>query len=85
VTGDTDLSAATVVEFRQAIRAGRLKPGMPETKHILGKMFLASFLASVDTPWFDARFRQARICRFRRPPPAASFTHQKKMHGRIFA
>ncbi len=40
--------------FQQAIRAGRLKPGAPETKHILGKMFLASFMSGVDTPRFDA-------------------------------
>jgi aminoglycoside phosphotransferase (APT) family kinase protein len=54
VTGDTDLSAPTVAEFLEAIRAGRLKPGAPQTKHILGKMFLASFLTGVDTPWLDA-------------------------------
>jgi aminoglycoside phosphotransferase (APT) family kinase protein len=54
MTGDTDLSAPTVAEFQQAIRAGRLTPGAPETKHILGKMFLVSFLFGVDTPWLDA-------------------------------
>ena len=54
VTGDTDLSAPTVAEFGQAFRAGRLKPGAAETKHILGKMFLASFLSGVDPPWLDA-------------------------------
>jgi hypothetical protein len=54
VTGDTDLSAPTVGEFQQAVRAGRLKPGAPETKHILGKMFLASFFSGVTPPEFDA-------------------------------
>ncbi len=54
VTGDTDLSAPTVAQFQQAIRAGRIKPGTPEAKHIMGKMFLASFLSGVDTPWLDA-------------------------------
>jgi hypothetical protein len=46
---DTDLLAPTTPEFRQASRRGRLKSGTPETKHILGKMYLASFLSG-DTP-----------------------------------
>jgi aminoglycoside phosphotransferase (APT) family kinase protein len=54
VKDDTDLSAATVAELRQAIGSGRLKPGMPETKHILGKMFLASFFSGVTPPELDA-------------------------------
>jgi hypothetical protein len=54
VTGATDLSAPTVPEFRLAIREGRLTPGAPETKHILGKMFLASFFSGVRPPGFDA-------------------------------
>jgi hypothetical protein len=53
VTGATDLSAPTLPEFRLAIHEGRLKPGAPETKHILGKMFLASFLSGVAPPGFD--------------------------------
>ncbi|MBI3495961.1 MAG: phosphotransferase [Proteobacteria bacterium] len=51
---DTDLSAPTLPELQQAIREGRLKPGAPETKHILGKMFLASFFSGVAPPGFDA-------------------------------
>jgi len=47
---DGDLSAPTLPELQLAIRAGRLKPGTPETKHILGKMFLASFLSGVAPP-----------------------------------
>jgi hypothetical protein len=31
-----------------------LKPGVPETRHILGKMFLASFFSGVAPPGFDA-------------------------------
>jgi aminoglycoside phosphotransferase (APT) family kinase protein len=54
VKDDIDLSAATVAEFRQAIGSGRLKPGTPETKHILGKMFLASFFSGVTPPELDA-------------------------------
>jgi aminoglycoside phosphotransferase (APT) family kinase protein len=53
-TPDADLSAPTLPEFRLAIHAGRLKPGAPETKHILGKMFLASFFSGVAAPGFDA-------------------------------
>jgi aminoglycoside phosphotransferase (APT) family kinase protein len=51
---DTDLMAPTLPEFKQAIREGRLRPGAPETKHILGKMFLASFLSGAAAPGFDA-------------------------------
>jgi aminoglycoside phosphotransferase (APT) family kinase protein len=54
VTGDTDLSAPSVAEFQQAIRSGRIKPGAPETRHIMGKMFLASFLSGGETPWIEA-------------------------------
>jgi hypothetical protein len=54
VSDDTDLSAPTIAEFQQAIRVGRLKPGTPETKHIMGRMFLTSFLIGGETPWLDA-------------------------------
>jgi hypothetical protein len=49
-TPDTDLTAATLPELQQAIRDGGLKPGAPETKHVLGKMFLASFFCGVSPP-----------------------------------
>jgi hypothetical protein len=39
-------------DLEQAIRAGRLKPGAPETKHIIGKMFLASFISGALPPGF---------------------------------
>jgi aminoglycoside phosphotransferase (APT) family kinase protein len=50
VTDDTDLSALTPQQFRLAIDQGRLKRGTAETMHILGKMFLASFLSGVAPP-----------------------------------
>jgi aminoglycoside phosphotransferase (APT) family kinase protein len=53
VTGTTDLSAPTPQEFQQSVREGRLKPGAPETKHVLGKMFLVSFFLGVAPPGFD--------------------------------
>ena len=54
ITGDSDLAAPTPAELHQAVRAGRLKPGAPQTKHVLGKMLLASFMSGVATPGFDA-------------------------------
>jgi len=54
VTDDSDLSAPTPQQFRLAIDLGRLKRGAAETSHILGKMFLASFLSGVAPPEFAA-------------------------------
>jgi len=51
---DNDLSAPALPEFRRAIRDGQLKPGTPEVKHILGKMYLASFFTGVTPPGLDA-------------------------------
>ena len=53
-SADTDLTAPSVAEFRQAIRHRRLRPGTPETKHVLGKMYLASFLSGSIPPGFAA-------------------------------
>jgi len=50
---DTDLAAPTLAQFQQAIREGRFKAGAPQTKHVLGKMFLASFFSGVAPPGFD--------------------------------
>ena len=47
---DSDLAAPTSAEFERAIRAGRLKAGTAETSHVLGKMFLASFLTGEVPP-----------------------------------
>jgi aminoglycoside phosphotransferase (APT) family kinase protein len=53
-TPDPDLSAPTLAAFQLAISEGLLKPGTPETKHILGKMFLAPFFSGAAAPGFDA-------------------------------
>jgi aminoglycoside phosphotransferase (APT) family kinase protein len=53
-SGDTDLRVPTPDSFQQAIGAGRLKAGTPETRHILGKMFLSSFLSGAPAPGLDA-------------------------------
>ncbi|MCP1851272.1 MULTISPECIES: hypothetical protein [unclassified Bradyrhizobium] len=50
---DTSLAAPTLAELAEATRAGRLKAGTPAAKHVLGKMFVASFLTEVATPGFD--------------------------------
>jgi aminoglycoside phosphotransferase (APT) family kinase protein len=47
---DDDLSVPSIASLRRAVRDGRLKPGALETKHILGKMFLYSFLSGVMPP-----------------------------------
>jgi hypothetical protein len=52
-SSDADLSAPTLPQLQQAVRDGHLKPGAPATKHILGKMFLASFMKNQRTPGFD--------------------------------
>lgn len=57
--GSTDLSVPSITDFQQAVSGGRLTAGAPETKHILGKMFLASFLSGVAVPGFDAAVRHA--------------------------
>ena len=51
---DSDLKAPTLAEFHRAIREGRIEPGTRVAKHILGKMFLASFFEGVAPPGFDA-------------------------------
>jgi len=47
---DSDLSAPSSAEFEQAIRDGRLKAETPPTSHVLGKMYLASFLSGAKPP-----------------------------------
>jgi hypothetical protein len=53
-TADGDLSTPILPEFHLAIHEGRLRPGAPQTKHILGKMFLASFFSGATPPGLDA-------------------------------
>jgi hypothetical protein len=50
---DTLPAGATLLQLGDGIRDGGLKPGAPETKHILGKMFLASFISGGRTPGFE--------------------------------
>ena len=53
-TGETDLSAPGLDEFQLSVRDGRFVRGAPQTKHVLGKMFLAAFYSGVPAPGFDA-------------------------------
>jgi aminoglycoside phosphotransferase (APT) family kinase protein len=50
---DTGTEAPTPEEFKAAIRSGRLKARTPAARHVLGKMFLASFMNDVATPGYD--------------------------------
>ncbi|MBR0895893.1 hypothetical protein JQ616_13095 [Bradyrhizobium tropiciagri] len=52
-TPDTGLAGPTLAELAEAVSAGRLRVGTPAAKHVLGKMFLASFMIDVATPGFD--------------------------------
>ena len=47
---DPSLAALTSEEFEQEVRDGRLLPGTAETTHVLGKMFLTSFLSGAVPP-----------------------------------
>jgi aminoglycoside phosphotransferase (APT) family kinase protein len=47
---DPSLSAPTSAEFERDVRDGRLLAETPETSHVLGKMFLASFLSGAVPP-----------------------------------
>jgi len=49
----TDLSAPNPVEFRAQLASGQLKMGTTEMKLVLGKIFLAGFLASLNAPDFE--------------------------------
>jgi aminoglycoside phosphotransferase (APT) family kinase protein len=49
---DTGLAAPTMPALEQAVAAGRLKFGTRAHNHVVGKMFLASFLRDVPTPRF---------------------------------
>jgi hypothetical protein len=56
---DTDLSAPTLAELQQALRDGRLAPDALETRHLLGKMYLAAFFSGEKPPGL--------------PPPISAF------------
>jgi predicted Ser/Thr protein kinase len=49
---DDDLSAPNLAEFESAVRAGRVVRSF-ETAHIMGKMYLASFLTGAAVPPLD--------------------------------
>jgi hypothetical protein len=51
---DADVTAPTLAGLQTALGDGRLKPGTPAAKHVLGKMYRASFLSDSPTPGFDA-------------------------------
>jgi aminoglycoside phosphotransferase (APT) family kinase protein len=48
-----DLSAPTRAQFSEAVAQGRLAAGSPEGQRLVGKMALASFLATLTTPGFE--------------------------------
>jgi aminoglycoside phosphotransferase (APT) family kinase protein len=50
---DTGLEAPTLPALEEAVAAGRLKFGTRAHNHVVGKMFLASFLDDIPTPSFD--------------------------------
>jgi hypothetical protein len=47
---DPSLAAPTLPALAQAVDAGRLKFGTPAHNHVVGKMFIASFLNGYATP-----------------------------------
>ena len=51
---DGDLAAPTLQAFQRAVREGRLRPGAVETKHVLGKMYLAAFATGGVPPGLNA-------------------------------
>lgn len=50
---DASFIAPSLAAYEQAFRAGRLRPRTPAARHVLGKMFLASFLSGSLTPGFE--------------------------------
>lgn len=50
---DRDLSAPSPATFRRLVRDGAITPGSPKAKHILGKMYLSSFMTGVAPPGLD--------------------------------
>lgn len=52
-TPDTDLSAPSPAQLRDALASGRLVIGTPQYLPTLGKMFLARFIAGLAAPGFE--------------------------------
>jgi hypothetical protein len=57
---EPDLAAPSPDEFRAAVAGGEYTPTSKETMFILGKMYLAGFLAGLSTPAFDEALAIAR-------------------------
>jgi aminoglycoside phosphotransferase (APT) family kinase protein len=57
---ESDLTALTPAEFRDAVEQGRLVLGTPETQRIGGKVALATFLAGLAKPEFEEALVVAR-------------------------
>lgn len=51
---DQDVSVPTLVEFQQARRDGQIQPGSSAANHLLGKMYLASFMTGDVPPGLGA-------------------------------
>ena len=51
---DRDLSAPTAAAFRHSIHNGEITAGSSKAKHILGKMYLSSFMTGELPPGLDA-------------------------------
>lgn len=60
VAPDADLTAPSPAEFRAAVADGRLRVERAETIYILGKIYLAMFLAGLAAPGFDEALALAR-------------------------
>lgn len=54
---DRDLAAPTPEEYRAAVAAGRIRRGTGQSRHILGKMLVASFLSKMAPPALGASDR----------------------------
>jgi hypothetical protein len=50
---DPSLTAPTLSALDQAVNSGRLRFGTPAHRHVVGKMFIASFLTGCATPGFE--------------------------------
>lgn len=51
---DNDLKALSSLEFNRAVAGGQISLDTPEARHIMGKMYLASFLSGGSVPSFGA-------------------------------
>jgi aminoglycoside phosphotransferase (APT) family kinase protein len=51
---DNDLKALSSLEFSRAVAGGQISLDTPEARHIMGKMYLASFLSGGSVPSFGA-------------------------------